>query len=66
MQQYNVTADNLLLKCKRKFYRIEAYAQISTFVSPDKKADASACTKVVFLPTHPRIIVSLGFKICKD
>jgi len=28
-------------------------AQNNTFASPDAQADASACKRVVFLPTHP-------------
>ena len=27
--------------------------QNNTFASPDTQADASACKRVVFLPTHP-------------
>jgi len=30
-----------------------ANAQNNTFASPDTQADASACKRVVFLPTHP-------------
>ena len=30
-----------------------AYTQNNTFASPDPLADASACKRVVFLPTHP-------------
>jgi hypothetical protein len=30
-----------------------ANAQNNTFASPDAQADASACKRVVFLPTHP-------------
>gem|GEM_PF-1332063 len=32
---------------------INANAQNNTFASPDTRADASACKRVVFLPTHP-------------
>ena len=30
-----------------------AIAQNCTFASPDTQADASACKRAVFLPTHP-------------
>jgi len=30
-----------------------AHAQNNTFASPDTQTDASACKRVVFLPTHP-------------
>ena len=30
-----------------------ANAQNNTFASPDTQTDASACKRVVFLPTHP-------------
>ena len=30
-----------------------ADTQNNTFASPDTQADASACKRVVFLPTHP-------------
>jgi len=30
-----------------------ANAQNNTFASPDTQADASACKRAVFLPTHP-------------
>ncbi len=30
-----------------------ANAQNCTFASPDTQADASACKRAVFLPTHP-------------
>jgi len=30
-----------------------ANAQNNTFARPDTQADASACKRVVFLPTHP-------------
>lgn len=32
-----------------------ANAQNNTFASPDTQADASACKRVVFLPTHHTI-----------
>jgi hypothetical protein len=32
---------------------INANAQNNTFASPDTQADASACKRVVFLPTQP-------------
>jgi len=50
----NDTADNLLLKDrKKKNEKMTANAQNNTFASPYTQADASACKRVVFLPTHP-------------
>jgi hypothetical protein len=48
----NDTADNLLLNRQKRKMEI-ANAQNNTFASPDTQADASACKRVVFLPTHP-------------
>jgi len=48
----NDTADNLLLNRQKRKMKI-ANAQNNTFASPDTQADASACKRVVFLPTHP-------------
>lgn len=36
-----------------------AHAQNCTFASPDTQADASACKRAVFLPTHPRKLCNL-------
>jgi len=44
------TADNLLLKRKNLKMK-NANAQNNTFASSDTQADASACKRVVFLPT---------------
>ena len=46
--------DNLLLKDrKKKNEKMTANAQNNTFARPDTQADASACKRAVFLPTHP-------------
>jgi hypothetical protein len=36
-----------------------AHAQNNIFVSPDTQADASACKRVVFLPTNPSLPTTL-------
>ena len=36
-----------------------AYTQNNTFASPYTQADASACKRVVFLPTHPSLPTTL-------
>lgn len=36
-----------------------ADTQNNTFASPDTQADASACKRVVFLPTHPSLPATL-------
>ena len=57
----NDTADNLLLKDrKKKNEKMTANAQNNTFASPDTQADASACKRVVFLPTHPSTPTTLN------
>jgi len=44
----------LLLKDrKRENEKMIANAQNNTFASPNTQANASACKRVVFLPTHP-------------
>jgi len=50
----NDTADNLLHKDRKRKMKI-VHAQNNTFASPDTQADASACKRAVFLPTHQRI-----------
>jgi hypothetical protein len=42
-------------KQKRKNIKWTAHAQNNTFASSDTQADASACKRVVFLPTHRTI-----------
>ncbi len=37
-----------------------ANAQNCTFASPDTQAEASACKRAVFLPTHRRKLSILG------
>lgn len=44
------TIDNLLHNDRKS--KIKVYAENNTFASSDTQADASACKRVVFLPTR--------------